>query len=332
MINKRRIVNACPDSFLSVYRFLKKTKNYLCAVYWGSVLNRKPEKHAKHEVKREKQVLVRPFNISQPKYFGEKLLWLKYYVYNNSGLIAQCYNKYEVREYIKSKGLAHILNDLYGVWDDVEEINWEKLPDEYVMKVSNGYAGHVFKRKEEVFDVEKAKKTLKETKRKYSYYYKITGDLFVAKTKQHIICERLLESSLGYLSPEDYKFYCFNGEPLFVEFMANRSGSKDYNYKEVFVDINLQDRHELEGEAHEGSFEAPSCYGEMIQIARILSQDFPFVRVDLYAEKGKVIFGELTFTPTHVQTIESQIQLGELLDLNDVDKKYPRLIQERRIV
>lgn len=307
-----------PETIKRPYRFFRRGKNRLEAAYWGRVLERDLKKHALHETKRTKQVLLRPFNIDDPIYFSEKLSWLKYNVYNESPLIAQCYNKYEVREYIESKGLGSILNELYGVWDSIDEIPWDSLPEEYAMKLTNGYAGHVFKRKGKPFSVKKAIKTLKATEAKYKYYYKITGDMFVAKTKQRIICERILHSNLGFEFPEDYKFYCFNGEPLYIEYMVGRSGVEAFSYHEVLVDINLNDRHELEKGVEPGTFDKPSCYDEMIRIARILSADFPFVRVDLYVENEKPIFGELTFTPTHYHTKQSEIEYGQLLDISNV--------------
>ncbi len=288
------------------------------AMYWKEMVVKNPQKHAEVEVKRQKQEVLRPVNIKEPLYFSEKMLWLKYFLYNDSPLIAQCYNKYEVRKYIKSKGLEGILNDLYGVWNSIEDVPWNDLPEEYVMKMSNGYAGHVFKRKEDAFDVNQAIKTLKNTKKKYDYYYAITGDLFVGKTPQYIICERRLYSSLGYKAPEDYKFYCFNGEPKYIEYMFDREGGSIYN--EFFVDLNLKDRHDLEGDAGIGSFEPPACLSEMIQIAKVLSEDFPFVRVDLYVENNRPIFGELTFTPFHHQTEASERELGKLLDLSNISK------------
>ena len=81
------------------------------AAYWLNEIKKNPQKHAKLEVKRQKQELLRPVNIDEPIYFSEKMLWLKYFLYNDSPLIAQCYNKYEVREYVKSKKLEYILND-----------------------------------------------------------------------------------------------------------------------------------------------------------------------------------------------------------------------------
>ncbi len=76
------------------------------------------------------------------------MLWLKYHLYNKSDIVAMCYNKYMVREYVENKGLAHILNKLYFVSERIEDIPWSGLPEECVIKLSNGYYGHVFKRKD----------------------------------------------------------------------------------------------------------------------------------------------------------------------------------------
>lgn len=266
-------------------------------------------------MKRQNQKLIRKVNLKDPVYFNEKMLWLKYYRYNYDSLVAQCYNKYTVRSYIESKGLSNILNDLYGVWDTIEDIDWNTLPDEFVMKVFNAYSGYVFKRNNEEFSIEKAKEQLRSTLKKSAYYFKRSGDLFTYGTKQKIICERLLHSNHGYTAPEDYKFYCFNGEPKFIEVLKDRNGCNDYKYQELFMNIDLTDASEFEGEASPEIVEAPKCYNEMVEIAKILSQDFPFVRVDLYVENDKPIFGELTFTPYHAQTERSLIYLGKLLEI-----------------
>lgn len=287
----------------------KKSKRYL-----ESDIN----KHAAHEVLRQKQILKRPVNLDNPKYFFEKLLWLKYNIYNPSPLVAQCYNKYEARKYVESKGYSNILNDLYGVWDHIDDIPWDALPGECVIKVSNGYAGHVFKRENTPFIIKDAKKTIIDTWNRSKFMFYISGDLFAYNTEQKIICERLLEPQSGYLSPADYKFYCFHGEPLYIDFLYGRGEAEKGAYNEHFYDINLNDRHELEGGSSPGSFEKPSCFDDMIEIARVLSSDFPFVRVDLYEEHNKPIFGELTFSPFHKATLQSEVELGELINLNNI--------------
>lgn len=122
------------------------------------------------------------------------MLWLKYHLYNKSDIVAMCYNKYMVREYVENKGLAHILNKLYFVSERIEDIPWSGLPEECVIKLSNGYYGHVFKRKDAPFDIEKAKKILRNTKRRCSFAFRISGDLFVYGTKPVYVCEKLIKA------------------------------------------------------------------------------------------------------------------------------------------
>lgn len=315
-----------PRTIRKAGRKILDQKDRLMSRYWLRIVRRNPEKHAMHEMRRQKQNLIRPVNLQNPVYFHEKTLWLTYFVYNNSPLVAQCYNKYEVRDYLIGKGLGHILNELYGVWESVEEIPWDDLPDEYVMKISNGYGNHVFKRKGQEFSVEAAKKQLRKMKDKYSYYYMNIGNLFVGKTKQHIICEKMLYSRLGRSAPEDYKFHCFNGKPMFIEFIKDRENTS--SYKSALVDMEFHDRHDLEGEASPGTIDPPKCYEEMLEIAKVLSADFPYVRVDLYDGEEHPVFGELTFTPFYKQTRKSQIELGKMLNIENIDE-YKSLLKHR---
>ena len=310
-----------PNNIKLALKKVRRKKNELVAYhYWSKIIVKDPQKHANYDMRRQHQNLIRPVDLSNPIYFNEKMLWIKYYMYNDSPLVAQCYNKFYVRKYIESKGLGHILNTLYGVWHNTDEIEWQNLPEEYVMKITNSYGGHVFKRAGQAFDQKAAIKTLNDSINQFNYFYYLSGDLFVGKTEQLIICEKMLESSFGFDSPEDYKFYCFNGEPKYVEIMMDRNSTKEYKYIERFFDIDFHDRHELEGEASPGDAEKPACYDEMINIARILSEDFPFVRVDLYVFKGKPIFGELTFTPYHAQTKDSLVELGNQINLEGIEQ------------
>ena len=236
-----------------------------------------------------------------------------------------CYNKYTVREYIKKKGCEYCLNQLYGAWDSIDEIPWDDLPDEFVMKVSNGYSNHVFKLNGELFDKRKAIKTLRKSSQFTKFAFRINGDMFAYKTPKKIICERLLHSADGYKVPDDYKFYCFHGVPRYIEVMWDRYGA-NRKYNEIFVDIDLNDRHDLEAEASDETYVWPPCLNEMKDLAAKLSEDFPFVRVDFYVEDGRPIFGELTFTPYHAQTEQSMIELGALIDMTRMSEYMERLV------
>lgn len=298
--------------------------NLLRGFYWMNIVKYIPQVHAEYEMKRQHQSkLLRKVNIKEPFYFQEKMLWLKYFLYNNSPIVAKCYNKYLVREYVESKGLSNILNKLYFKADNINTIPWDNLPEECVIKLSNGYAGHVFKRKGETFSVKKAIKILSATKKRSNYGGKVSGDLFADKTKAVYICEKLIKADTPDALPSDYKIHCFNGQPMFLEYIHDRDyNNKNKFYKGAFIDINKNiDRYDLEGECSPISdIKYPVSFDLMIKYAKILSQDFPYVRVDFYEEDGKPIFGELTFTPYHSQTSSSQLELGDLIDLHNINK------------
>lgn len=312
---------------LKKYRIVREFSylwNSLRGFYWATLANYHPQLNAASEMKRQKQInLIRPVNIDKPIYFNEKMLWLKYYLYNKSYIVAQCYNKYEVRKYIESKGLAKILNHLYFVYPDINSIPWDYLPDSCVIKLSNGYYGHVFKREGESFNIIEAKEILKNTQKRCKYAFNISGDLFAYKTKPVFICEKFIKADKPDAFPSDYKFHCFHGKPMYLEFIYDRSYSnKDKFFSSAFIDIvNMVDRYDLEGEASPcDKIVLPQSYDDMIEYAEILSADFPYVRVDFYEEDGKPVFGELTFTPFHLQTKTSLIELGELIHLEDINR------------
>lgn len=315
-----RTIRKCKSSF--IYHKV----NSVIGDYCEKILQENPQKHARIEMRREKQHLLRHVDIENPIYFNEKLLWLKYNYYNHSKLAAISFNKYEVRKYVEKKGLSYILNDLIGVWDSVDDIPWDSLPDEYVIKVSNGCAGHVFKRKNEYFSLKDAKKTLNNTIKRSSYCFKQSGALYCYGTKQVLICEKLLHSGNDSVAPADYKFHCFNGKPVFLEYMEDRVIHK---FSSTIVDMDLKDRHELDGYAKSGKVDIPECFEDMKKIAAILSQDFPYARIDLYAIENKPIFGEITLDPYHCQTPESLREMGDLIDLSKMDSDYSKLLRER---
>lgn len=267
-----------------------------------------------------------PLNLKEPVLFHEKALWLKYYCYNRSKLCSICFDKYLVRDYIEKCGCGEYLNELYGVWDDVNKIPWNDLPEEYVLKKANGCGNHIFKTKETVLDVKKSKKYLKSFSKIELREAKITGSLFAVKNKQRYICEKMLKSTVGFSKPEDIKFYCFNGEPKFTWYVCDRHNDHDYS-DYLFDSFTFEDRSDLCSESAKIDINLPNCYWEMIDICRKLSKPFPFVRIDFYVQDDKPIFGELTFCPygsflmPYVFNKDNSInyeglrELGELINL-----------------
>lgn len=237
--------------------------------------------------------LHRLLNLKNPKRYSEKIQWYKLYYRNEKMPI--CVDKYRVREYVNSKGLSGILVSLYGVYDEAEDILIENLPKKFVLKTSNGSGTNILCRDKTKMSrndvVEKVNSFLKQSSasagREWAY----------AKGSPKIIIEELLEdstSSDGSIS--DYKFLCFNGKPEYVVLDVDRFTK----HKRNIYDINWNNLYVSSGCSciEEGrKIEKPANYDRMVEIARVLCEDFPAVRVDLYNVNGRVYFGELTFFP-----------------------------------
>ncbi len=258
----------------------------------------------------------KPINLKNPKTFDEKISWLKLNTYYKNPLISMCADKYAVREYVSSCGLSEILNELYGVYDCVEDINWEELPDKFVLKWNNGCGLNMFCHDKKNFDIDNAVKTLKKWGRAKQYLN--NAEMQYKYIKPRIVCEKLLESKTSPL-PEDYKFYCFNGQVKYgmicVERETGRPKFYYYDRDWNFARINKDSKKAPE------DFYLPKPEGidKMISYAEILANPFPFARVDLFDLDGKIIFGELTFTPSGGMNSnwleEMDLMFGNLLKL-----------------
>ncbi len=230
-------------------------------------------------------------NLKTPKSFNEKTTWLKMNNYNNNGLVSRCADKYAVREYVNDKNCSEILNELYGVYDSFDDIDFKKLPKEYVIKCTHGCAYNIIVDDKNPLRVEEArKKILGWQKEKYGY---ATTELQYTKIAPRIIIEKYLCDKNGKM-PLDYKFYCMNGKAKCVLVCSER----DDNLRLSYYDLDWNRLpYEKESWSSKKDIEKPKNLKKMREYAEKLSEDFPFVRVDLYNDDGKIIFGELTFTP-----------------------------------
>lgn len=232
----------------------------------------------------------RKLNLKNPKRFTEKLQWYK--LNYRDPLMAKCSDKYLVRNYVKEKGLSHILNELYGVYNDVDEIDFNALPNQFVLKSTNGGGGNniIICKDKNKLDIEKTKKQMKEWiipqknggGREWVYY----------KYKPKIIAEKYIESEKSTLT--DYKFFCFNGEPKFLYVINERDFGNKAKLGIFDVNFNKLNYYRKDENKMNEKIEKPKNYEKMIKIAKRLSESFPHVRVDLYNIKGRIIFGELT--------------------------------------
>ncbi|WP_462392421.1 ATP-grasp fold amidoligase family protein [Clostridium cadaveris] len=233
----------------------------------------------------------RKLNLKNPTRYTEKLQCYK--LYHRDPLMAQCADKYTVHEYVKSKGLGSILNEIYDVYDDPNEINFNKLPNQFVLKRTNGGGGNdvLICKEKSRFDIKNAlekMKTWTEIKntgggREWVYY----------KIKPRIIAEKFIESENDDLI--DYKFFCFNGKPHYLYVINGRKLGEEI--KLGIFDLEYNQLPYFRGDENRmlKSPDKPENFEQMINIAKDLSKDFHHVRVDLYNVKGKIIFGELTF-------------------------------------
>lgn len=233
----------------------------------------------------------RKLNLKNPQRYTEKIQWYK--LYYRDPLMAQCADKYYVRSYIENKGLVDILTKLYYVYDNINEVEWDKLPEKFAMKVSNGSGTNFFCHDKSKIDVEKLKS-------EFSGYFERTKRSAAAEWVYHeiapkLVIEELLEDeNQNENSICDYKFMCFSGKPEYIVYDVDRFT----NHKRNIYDLNWNNLNVASDcPCCDEEIAPPDNLSEMIEIARKLSEDFPAVRVDLYSINGKIYFGELTFFP-----------------------------------
>ena len=244
-----------------------------------------------------RKTFSKSLNLKTPRTLNEKIHWLKFY--GDTSQWALMSDKYRVREYVKAKGLEHILVKLYGVWGDASEIDWEVLPNQFVLKANNGCG-----------DVYICKDKSKIDKQQLVPYYNVlmkekfgiqTGQLHYKEIAPCIIAEELLDASKQQTistSLIDYKIWCFNGIPQYIFVVLNRQ--KGFAQQMLF-DVDWIPHPEfLHSTSHldiyKGSIPRPIKLDDMLKYATILSEDQKQMRVDLYEVDNKVYFGELTLT------------------------------------
>lgn len=252
---------------------------------------------------------------NNPKTFSEKLQWLK--VYDREPELTKMVDKLAVKDYVAKRiGSEHIIPTL-GVWNVVNEIEWEKLPERFVLKTTHGGGGNgvVICRDKSTFDRQEAVGKLSAS---------MKADLFSAYREwpyknvvRRIIAEKYMVDESGE-ELKDYKFFCFNGVPKYVKVDFDRFIEHHANYYDM--DWNLQEFGETDLMPVPGKhFEKPENFEQMKVFASKLSANIPFLRVDLYNINGKIYFGELTFYPASgmgtFSPSEWDLKLGQMIKL-----------------
>ena len=259
-------------------------------------------------------------NLKDPKYFDEKVWWLK--LNNRDPMLTKCSDKYAVREYVKEAGCEDILVDLIGVYEKAKDICFADIKEEAIIKCTSGSGENVFYNPKEPQNHKMIIRRMKYALRHNPY--KFSREWNYKNIKSKVVVEMVLRDKEGKL-PVDYKFMCFDGEPklLFMDIgLIDENNVYNHYYpRNIYdMDFNLMPFKETR-ENYKGAIKKPENWERMIEIARKLSQPFPFCRVDLYNVDGAIYFGEITFYHgggcNNIQPEEWDLRLGEWIDINN---------------
>ena len=256
----------------------------------------------------------RSLNLENPKTFNEKIQWIK--LYDRDSLMTSYTDKYEVRKIVENKIGTRILNELYDFSESVEAIDFDSLPESFILKATHGSGWNIIVKNKSAIDRRQAKKKMK--KWLATNYYLQSREWSYKHILPRIVCEKYMENKDGSLI--DYKFFCFKGTPRFVQVDLDRHTrharafySIDWRKLDFFMGNEEKTCH------YEQEVKRPDSLTDMIEIAHKLSGDFTFARVDMYDVEGKAVFGEVTFYPGggwgRVLPEQWDVELGNLLEL-----------------
>jgi hypothetical protein len=259
----------------------------------------------------------RPLNLKKPAYFNEKLQWLKLY-YRNP-MYTTLADKYAARKHVADMIGEKYLIPLIGIWDRFDEIDFDSLPDQFVLKCTHNSGGVIVCQSKNVLDIRAVGRQFKK-QLKRNYYY-LHREWSYKNIKPRILCEKLISSKNGGL-PMDYKFHCFNGQPDSVMICSDRqSGNTKFYYFDRNWELLKYNNNGIQPN-DDMLFPRPSKLDEMFELASSLSRGIPYVRVDLYFENDEIYFGEMTFYSDagfdSKMLKETDLLFGNKLDLSSI--------------
>ena len=259
-------------------------------------------------------------NLKNPKTLNEKILYMS--LRTDTSLWTRLSDKYNVRGYIEECGLSNILVPLLGHWHKAEDIDFDKLPEQFVIKSTHGCGDIIIVEDKAAIDKNDVRKRMHAAISEI--YGELEGGKHYMRIKPAIIAEGVLENdeiSNRYSSTLiDYKFWCFNGKAHYVRVYGNRGSQTDVMTYDM--DWSPHPEYSISTKEFKSGTEIPKPqnFDDMIKIVEILGKPFPVVRVDLYNIGGKIYFGELTFTShggmMNNLTDEFQNLAGSLIDVN----------------
>ena len=252
-------------------------------------------------------------NLKNPKTYNEKLNWLK--LHDKNPIYTRIVDKFEAKEYVKD-----IIGDQYiiptlGVWDNFDDIDFDELPQQFVLKCTHDSEGLVIVKDKDKLDKEMAKNKI-ESALKQNFFY-IGREWPYKNVKPRIIAEKYMEDHID-VELRDYKFFCFDGEPKAMFVASDRASD---NVKFDYFDLNFNHLDIKQKYPHaEQPLRKPVTFEKMIELSKVLSKGFPHVRVDFYEVDGQLYFGELTFSPDNGMDSnlleETDKYFGKLMNLS----------------
>ncbi|ONI37955.1 hypothetical protein AN639_08575 [Candidatus Epulonipiscium fishelsonii] len=271
----------------------------------------------------------RDINFQNPQTFNEKMQWCK--LYDNNPLKTKLSDKYEVRKWIANKIGKKYLIDSIGIYENFNEIEWNNLPQQFVIKTTHGWDQNIIVKDKNIFDKNKAKLQI-EKWLNYNFF-KLSLEMQYKDIKPRIIIEKYIENFDNQLY--DYKFWCFNGKVEYIMFIGKQDPS---DITRIFFNREWERQpFTFNAKLKEIEIPKPDNLNEMIEIAEILSKEFPHVRVDLYSlNNGEIKFGEMTFT-THSGVAEwnlpeIDLKLGQLFNIEPLKDKLTNQYNNSKVI
>lgn len=251
-------------------------------------------------------------NLKHPKTFNEKLQWLK--LYDRNPYYTKLVDKYEVKKIVAELiGEQYIIPTL-GVWDSANDIDFEKLPDKFVLKATHDSGRVIICKDKSKLDIAKAREEMAYSLKRD--FYALTREWPYKNVPRRIIAEAFIEDKSGDL--KDYKFFCFNGKVEFFKVDFDRFTGHKANYYDT--NWNILPFEEIVCPSDKSQMhEKPENFDKMIEFAEILAKGLPFSRIDFYNNEGNIYFGETTFFPNSgmgkFNPEEADNKLGALIKL-----------------
>ena len=273
---------------MSLKKYLKDPKKYAIMLY-GRLMPDTVACNAKYLKKVYRHNTGMKLDLDDPKTYNEKLQWLK--LYDRRPEYTDMVDKCEAKKYVAGRVGEEYIIPTYGVWNSFDEVDFDSLPDQFVLKCTHDSGGIVFCTDKAAFDKEKAKEKINIYLKRN--YYSQGREWPYKNVPPRIIAEKYMVDESGY-ELKDYKFFAFDGEVKAMFIATDRNAKTDTCFD--FFDKNFNHLPFTNGHPNAAvTPKKPQHYELMVELAEKLSRGLPQARIDFYNINGKVFFGEITF-------------------------------------